>query len=67
MELPSQASELGRGMQRPGTGRVGEQAGGEQAARRAAWQLARISAAAAQRPGKAASRRALRIAGVAHT
>lgn len=66
MELPSQASELTRGTQGPGTGRVGEQAG-EQAAGRAAWQLAWISAADAHRPGKAASRRALQIVGVAHT
>lgn len=66
LELLSQASELGRGTDRPGIGRVGEWVG-EQEAGRAAWQLAWISAAAVRELGTAGSRRALWIVGVAHT
>lgn len=66
MELLSQASELRRGTERPGIGRVGEWVG-EQETGRAAWQLAWISAAALQELGTAGSKRALWIVGVPHT
>lgn len=62
----SQASELRRGTERPGIGRVCEWAW-EQEAGRAAWQLAWISAAAGGELGAAGSRRALWIVSVAHT
>lgn len=53
-------------MERPGMGRVGEWVR-EQEAGRAAWQLARLSAAAVQQLGTAGSRGALWIVRVAHT
>lgn len=62
LELSSQALELSRGMQRPGTGRAGRGAG----SRRAAWQLVWISAAGAGEPSKSASRRALQTVEMAH-
>lgn len=65
LELLSQTSELRRGVERPGTGRVGEWVG-DQKAGRTTWQLARISAAAVHELGTAGSRRALWIQSGSH-